>query len=147
LIDVPRSDLFSLLERNERGCLVLILRERSAEAVVLSRISALWLVALVLLPFTAPFPTCDIVDFFGRGAPYHGVPLAPPTSSRALIADAEWSLLVPPLPRVARQLRQVALSDLDTTHFAITWPLVILVPPVGSDGIDTAPPPSTTLRL
>src|ERR1700680_3539903 len=100
-----------------------------------SRISAIWLVALILLPFTAPFPTCDIVDFFRRSAPYQGVPLAPPVSSTTLIADAESSLLVPPLASMARQLRQVALSDLDPPHFDVPRPLVIFVPPVGSDDI------------
>src|ERR1700681_287665 len=112
-----------------------------------SRISALWLVALILLSFTAPFPTCDIVDLFSRSAPYQGLPLAPPASSTTLIVDAESSLLVPPLASMARQLRQVALSDLDTPRFAVSRPLVILVPPVGSDDIGTAPLPSTTLRL
>jgi hypothetical protein len=30
-----------------------------------SRVAACWLVVLVLAPFTAPFPTCDLVTLFG----------------------------------------------------------------------------------
>jgi hypothetical protein len=76
---------------------------------MLSKCSALWLVVLILLPFTAPFPTCDIADFFGRSAANHGLATVPPTSSTTLIANAESSLLVPPLASTARQLRQVGL--------------------------------------
>jgi hypothetical protein len=100
--------------------------------VVISKLSAIWLVVLILLPFTAPFPTCDVADFFGRGATDQGVPLAPPTSSTALIADAMSSLLVPPLARMATQLRRIASSDLNTPHLAVRSRLVALVPLVDS---------------
>jgi hypothetical protein len=102
---------------------------------VLSKLSALWLIVLILLPFTAPFPTCDIAAFFGRSAADQSLPLAPPTSSAALLADAVSSLLVLPLASMAGQLRQVALSDLNTPYFVVRSPLVILVPPVGSNAI------------
>jgi hypothetical protein len=113
---------------------------------VLSRFAAIWIVALILLPFTAPFPTCDIADCLGRRAPDQRVPVAPPTSSAALIVDAESSLLVPPVARMARLLKQAALADLNTPQFGFRPPLVILVPPVGSDRPDTVRPPSTPLR-
>jgi hypothetical protein len=115
---------------------------------VLSQLSAIWLVVLILLPFTAPFPTCDLADFFGGGATDQEVPLAPPTSATALIAEAVSSLLVPPLARMARQLRQIASSDLNTPHFAQRSPLATLVPPVDShDGTRTTRLPSAPLRL
>jgi hypothetical protein len=44
---------------------------------MLSRFAACWLVALVLAPFTAPFPTCDLVTLFGHGQTEQA-PLAPP---------------------------------------------------------------------
>jgi hypothetical protein len=100
---------------------------------VFSKFSAIWLVVLILLPFTAPFPTCDIAVFLGRGGAGQGVPLTPPTSSTALIAEAVSSFLVLPLARVAPQLEQAALSDLQTPYFAGRSPLVVLVPPVGAD--------------
>jgi hypothetical protein len=115
---------------------------------VLSELSAIWLVVLILLPFTAPFPTCDVADVFGGGAADQGVPLAPPTSSTALIADAVSSLLVPPLARMAWQVRQIASSDLNTPHFAQRSPLATLVPLVDlHDGTRAQRLPSPPLRL
>lgn len=35
---------------------------------MVSRIIACWLIVLVLAPFTAPFPTCDLATFLG-GSP------------------------------------------------------------------------------
>jgi hypothetical protein len=65
-----------------------------------------------------------------------------------LIADAESSLLVPPLASMAGHLRQVAVSDLNTPRFAAGSPLVILVPPAGvDDGIVSERPPLAVLRL
>ena len=32
---------------------------------MLSRVIASWLVVLILAPFTAPFPTCDLATLFG----------------------------------------------------------------------------------
>jgi hypothetical protein len=115
---------------------------------MLSKFSALWLVVLILLPFTAPFPTCDVADLFGRSAADHRMAPVPPTSSTTLIADAESSLLVPPQASRARQLRQAALSDLNTRHFAAGSPLITLVSRVGVDaGTGSERPPLAVLRL
>ena len=115
---------------------------------MLSKFSALWLVVLILLPFTAPFPTCNIADFLGRSAADHRMAPVQPTSPTTLIADAESSLLVPPLATMASQLRQVASSDLNTPRFAVGSPLVILVLPVGvDDGTRSERPPLAVLRL
>jgi hypothetical protein len=37
---------------------------------VVSRVLALWLVTLILLPFSAPFSTCDLSSLFGSDSPY-----------------------------------------------------------------------------
>jgi hypothetical protein len=52
-----------------------------------SRITACWLVVLVLAPFTAPFPTCDFATLFGRG-PSRQAPIAPPVSAAVSHDDA-----------------------------------------------------------
>ena len=46
---------------------------------MLSRFAACWLVALVLAPFTAPFPTCDLVTLLDHGQTEQA-PLAPPAA-------------------------------------------------------------------
>ena len=38
---------------------------------MLSRVAACWLVVLVLAPFTAPFPTCDLAALFGGEQAHH----------------------------------------------------------------------------
>jgi hypothetical protein len=45
-----------------------------------SRITACWLVVLILAPFTAPFPTCDLATFVGRH-PTRQTPIVPPVSA------------------------------------------------------------------
>jgi hypothetical protein len=38
---------------------------------MLSRVAACWLVVLVLAPFTAPFPTCDLAALFDGAQTQH----------------------------------------------------------------------------
>ena len=73
----------------------------------LGRFCALWLVAQILLPFTAPFPTCDLSDFLGS-AQHRGAPLAP-SSSRA---DGDYAF-APPLATPGGRLKLVVVSPLD----------------------------------
>jgi len=47
---------------------------------MLSRVAACWLVVLVLAPFTAPFPTCDLAAFFGAAQNRQG-PARMPSSA------------------------------------------------------------------
>ena len=47
---------------------------------MLSRFLAGWLVVLILAPFTAPFPTCDLATLVGRGPAKHA-PIVPPAST------------------------------------------------------------------
>jgi len=52
-----------------------------------SRITACWLVVLVMAPFTAPFPTCDLAMLVGRG-PARQAPIAPHRSAAVSHDDA-----------------------------------------------------------
>ncbi len=47
---------------------------------MLPRFVAGWLVVLILAPFTAPFPTCDLATLFGRG-PARQTPIVPSAST------------------------------------------------------------------
>ena len=49
-------------------------------AVMLSKFFASWLVVLVVVPFTAPFSTCDVTGLFG-GAQGQHTPFATPASA------------------------------------------------------------------
>jgi hypothetical protein len=68
---------------------------------MLTRLCALWLIVLVLLPFTAPFSTFDLTDLFP--GPSDGIAAAPrsalPTTA---IARAAFSHAVPFPPRMSR---------------------------------------------
>jgi hypothetical protein len=75
----------------------------------LGRFCALWLVAQILLPFTAPFPTCDLSDFLDS-AQHHGAPVAP-SSSRA---DGDYAF-APPLATTGGRLKLVVVSPLDVS--------------------------------
>jgi len=46
---------------------------------MLSKVVAVWLAVLVIVPFTAPFPTCDLASFAGDAEGPHR-PLAPRSS-------------------------------------------------------------------
>jgi hypothetical protein len=74
---------------------------------MLSRVAACWLVVLVLAPFTAPFPTCDLTAFFGAAQNRQG-PAKMPTSAAL---DQESSIVgVPAISDAGR----VRLSPLDS---------------------------------
>jgi hypothetical protein len=110
-----------------------------------SKSIAAWLVVLVLLPFTAPFPTCDIADLLGGSANSQDFPLAPLSSSSASMAEA--ASLVFPLATVAGRLRLVALSWLSSSSF-VGASLVVIprrVSPTGLIQRLSSPPPN--LRL
>jgi hypothetical protein len=81
------------------------------------RLCALWLVAQILLPFTAPFPTCDLSDFL-TGAHHHGAPLVPPSSH----VDGDY-VFAPPLATTAGRLRLVVVSSLDVSNVAGITPV------------------------
>ena len=82
------------------------------------RLCAIWLVAQVLLPFTAPFPTCDLSDFLGS-AQHHSAPLAP-SSSRA---DGDYAF-APPLATTSGRLKLVVVSSLDVSSVVGNAPAI-----------------------
>ena len=109
------------------------------------RISALWLVVLIALPFSAPFPTCDLSDLFGRTAnrPAH---TPAPVDHAAL--DEATMLLVPPVADTAGRLKTTALSESRTEHSMAPLPLAV---PVSlravRDRFDTPSQAATILRI
>jgi hypothetical protein len=74
------------------------------------RLAALWLVVLIVLPFSAPFPTCDLTDFLGVTPAAHQV--QGPVSSTRVQVDESSSLLAPPVACAAGRLKLAALSGL-----------------------------------
>src|SRR5260221_12878049 len=73
----------------------------------LQEFCALWLVAQILLPFTAPFPTCDLSDLLSSTRHDHA-PLVP--SNPRVEGDYAFA---PPLATTAGRLRLVVVSTLD----------------------------------
>ena len=66
----------------------------------LSRITACWLAALVLLPFTAPFRTCDLAAFLGAVAQHN--PISRSSSGAATLATDNSVANVPAISRAGR---------------------------------------------
>lgn len=71
---------------------------------LLARLSALTIVALIVLPFSAPFPTCDLAKVLAQ----KGTPVPTP-QSRTMLAAATSQMLVS--ARVGERLRLIASSD------------------------------------
>jgi hypothetical protein len=81
---------------------------------MLPKFFACWLVVLVIVPFTAPFSTCDLAGAQGRHAPLTSPPSAAVTNDAA----------VPSVPFVstAGRVRLVPLSGLPLAHATISSP-------------------------
>jgi hypothetical protein len=107
------------------------------------RLCALWLIAQVLLPFTAPFPTCDLSDFLGS-AHHQGTPLVP-VSSRA---DGDYAF-APPLATTSGRLKLVVVSSLDVSDLVGNVPLTAVGRPFGTAGSRRRRPQNepTVIRL
>jgi hypothetical protein len=84
------------------------------------RFCALWLVAQVLLPFTAPFPTCDLSDLLGS-VQHNGAPLAPSNSRAA--GDYAFA---PPLATTGGRLKLVVVSSLDVLGVVRNAPVIAI---------------------
>lgn len=113
---------------------------------MIAKLASAWLILLVLLPFTAPFPTCGLDDFLGRNA---SSPAAPTPSPTASLADAATSLLVLPLTTMANRLRLFALLMFNTAH-AIAAPLLharLELSPAPADPTGRQPVQPANLRL
>jgi hypothetical protein len=76
---------------------------------------AVWLVAQILLPFTAPFPTCDLSDLLSGTHHDGGAPLAP--SNQRVEGDYAFA---PPLATTAGRLRLVVLATLEVSSVKIS---------------------------
>lgn len=76
-----------------------------------SRVVACWLVVLVLAPFTAPFPTCDLGTLFGASPAQHS-PVHMPGSVTANDAVAS----VPAISGVGRVRLSVLAGAAPSAH-------------------------------
>jgi hypothetical protein len=110
------------------------------------KICALWLVGLIILPFTVPFPTCDLTDLLGGSAGRHDTSV-PGSSSRTAVDDG-GALLVPPVATTAGRLKLRALAGLRSAQSVAPLPMVSIERPVVSTGRPgVSSPLTTTLRL
>jgi hypothetical protein len=89
---------------------------------------ALWLTAQILLPFTAPFPTCDLADFLGS-AEHHSAPLVPSNSR----ADGDYAF-APPLATTSGRLKLVVVSSLDVSSVVGNAPAMANGRPIAATG-------------
>jgi hypothetical protein len=104
---------------------------------------ALWLIAQILLPFTAPFPTCDLSDFLSS-AQHHSSPLMPSNSR----ADGDYAF-APPLATTGGRLKLVVVSSLDVSSVVGNAPVMTSPAPiVPAGGVPQRPQGQpTVLRL
>jgi hypothetical protein len=111
---------------------------------MLPKFLASWLVVLVLVPFTAPFSTCDLASLFGNNGGAHS-PIAPLTSA-ALTTDAAvpTALFATPAGRV-RHLPLSRVSVAESAALASPATVISSVPSAGSIREHAAL--STILRL
>src|ERR1700690_3358184 len=76
---------------------------------------ALWLAAQILLPFRAPFPTCEFADVFGGSHQQeHGSPLAPLAPPSSHVND-DYAF-APPLATASGRLKLNVVSQLDPSN-------------------------------
>jgi hypothetical protein len=83
----------------------LLYAEQPIHLIMLSRVAAIWLVALVLAPFTAPFPTCDLAALLGGDATQQ----APGHLPASAIANDSIVASVPAIG--SSRVRLTAVSD------------------------------------
>jgi hypothetical protein len=85
----------------------------------LSKTCAAWLIALIILPFTAPLSTCDLADFFGLGMSHMQGPLSKMPSARSL-TQAEINHALPVRPTAPRRI--AAIDRLPTNRLDTNTP-------------------------
>jgi hypothetical protein len=110
---------------------------------MLRKIYALWLVGLITLPFTVPFPTCDLTDLLGGAASRHGTP-APESPSPGAVDDAS-ALLVPPVATTAGRLKLRVLAGLRSAQSIAPLPIASIDRPSISTTRQTPTAPLTTI--
>jgi hypothetical protein len=88
----------------------------------LDRFFAVWLLAQIILPFTAPFPVCDIADVFG-GRPSRDAAPAPISSGTS---QAEAYAYAPPLATAVGRLKLVVVTVVDSSAAATQVPPMVV---------------------
>jgi hypothetical protein len=77
-----------------------------------SRVAACWLIVLVLAPFTAPFPTCDVGTLFGGPQTEH----SPGQIPGSVIATDSVVASVPAISGVGRIRLSVVVGAFAFAH-------------------------------
>jgi hypothetical protein len=77
-----------------------------------SRVAACWLIVLVLAPFTAPFPTCDLGTVFGGSQTGH----SPKHMPVSVIANESIVASVPAISGVGRIRLSVVVGAFASAH-------------------------------
>jgi hypothetical protein len=77
----------------------------------IANVCAAWLIALFALPFTAPFPTCDVGGFFVGTGHHDTVPMAPPVRSRSTVLEDGTYSVLPTLTTESGRLKLAVVSQ------------------------------------
>jgi hypothetical protein len=77
----------------------------------IANVCAAWLIALFALPFTAPFPTCDVGGFFVGTGHHDAVPMAPPVRSRSTVLEDGTYSVLPILTTESGRLKLAVVSQ------------------------------------
>jgi hypothetical protein len=82
----------------------------------LSRLCAVWYIALIALPFTAPSQTIDLADLLSGHAGHRGVQFAATPALASLLADTDLSL-IPALETAAARVKLDSRSAPSGSNF------------------------------
>src|SRR5262245_32990373 len=102
------------------------------------RIVTFWLVAQILLPFTAPFPVCDLADLLS-GTPHHSGPFSSDVPDSR--TDASYSY-APPLVTTEGRLRLDLIAEMPVEQLGETESPDFVIRPLVLYGI----PPQVQLQ-
>jgi hypothetical protein len=94
-------------ERWNRFCITPVAVMRPS----IANVCAAWLIALFALPFTAPFPTCDVGGFFVGTGHHDAIPLAPPVRSRSTVLEDGTYSVLPTLTTESGRLKLAVVSQ------------------------------------
>jgi hypothetical protein len=116
---------------------------------MISKLCAGWLVVLILAPFTAPFPTCDLASLLGHTA-HHTATLAAQTSAVVRLGLTNTTCLLLPPPTTRREEKEnkvLALSRLPGSGLAALSTAEQPGPAASTAAVDIQPASATILRL
>ena len=82
----------------------------------LSRLCAVWYIALIAVPFTAPSQTIDLADLLSGHSGHHGVQFEATPALASLLADTDLSL-IPALETTAARLKLDSRSAPSGSNF------------------------------